>query len=93
MRFALGLSEIRGHLKPIDRASIMKLLNRVSLPALPKNFGFDAFMEKMNQDKKIRDGKIHFVLLKKLGQSVSDNQVTSGDLKKAFALLQREAVT
>jgi 3-dehydroquinate synthase len=88
MRFALALSQVRNKLAPAKRVRLDAILSKLDVPSLPDSFGPDRFLEVMTKDKKVRSGKIHFVLLKDVGKTLSDNQVTSEDIARAFTLLK-----
>ena len=51
------------------------------------DFGAGEFFDLMAHDKKVRDGRIHFVLVDRLGHAISDNQVRREDLFEAYRLL------
>jgi 3-dehydroquinate synthase len=92
MRFALALSEIRGHLKSKDRTKMEQLLLKIEVPALPRTLDFKQVMSHMKKDKKAQDNLIRFVLIDRLGQSVSDHMVTDEDLVESFKLLNKVSV-
>ena len=77
MRFAIQLSEIRGHLKQKDAVEILNLLQKIS-----------ELLKLIQKDKKASAKGVRFVLIKKIGQSISDHQVTEKDLKEALARLR-----
>jgi 3-dehydroquinate synthase len=87
MRFALALSQVRKKLSAKSRADIEGFLAELPVPNVPANFGPHELFGYMSQDKKVRAGKIHFVLLSALGKTVSDNRVTEKDLLAAYRLL------
>jgi 3-dehydroquinate synthase len=87
MRFAIYLSEIKGHLSLNQAKAITAFLNMIEVPALPKHIGFDQLTQAMAKDKKKHDGRIRFVLLKRLGRAVLDVTVTRDDLEKAYRKL------
>jgi 3-dehydroquinate synthase len=89
MRFALALSQVRKKLSAKKRESLDSFLARLDVPALPQTFGPNEFFELMTKDKKVRGGKIHFVLLRDVGKTVSDSNVTPDDIARAFELLQK----
>jgi 3-dehydroquinate synthase len=89
MRFALALSQVRKKLTAKKRDELDSFLKRLEVPALPQGFGPNEFFELMTKDKKVRGGKIHFVLLKDIGKTVSDSGVTPEDIARAFELLQK----
>ncbi len=91
MRFALALSERHGMLKTADRAPLERLLAGLPVPPLPSSPVaselFNELLAKMRKDKKIRDGKIHFVLLKKPGKTVTSSDITERELAEAYRLI------
>lgn len=89
MRFALALSEVRGKLEPKSRTQLDHFLAQQAVPRIPKTCGVKEIFAFMNQDKKVRAGKINFVLLQGLGRTISDNQVGEKDLLAAFELMNR----
>lgn len=89
MRFALALSQVRKKISPKKREALDLFLSRLEVPALPQGFGPAQFYEVMTKDKKVRGGKIHFVLLKDVGKTTSDSGVTPEDITQAFELVQK----
>jgi 3-dehydroquinate synthase len=94
MRFALALSRVRGHLKTSEFLRAERFLSTLPVPPLPTQLGqaryYEKMIDKMFNDKKVRDGKIHFVLLKKLGKTVSDSEVKRKDIDAAYHLMTSE---
>ena len=86
MRFAVALSEVRGRLAPRASAEIDATLARFPVPPIPADFSTRDALARMARDKKVRNGKIHFVLLTRIGRAVSDGEVTERDLFAAQAL-------
>jgi 3-dehydroquinate synthase len=91
MRFALALSQARGRLDVGVRKLVDGFLSSLKVPPLPSGFGPNEFFELMSHDKKVRDGKIHFVLIDRLGHAVSDNRVQKTDLIEAYRLMQGDS--
>ena len=89
IRFALALSRVRGLLSASELEPIDRFLGKLPVPAIPKNFRPETLLKMMSHDKKVRVGKIHFVLVQHLGKTVSDAGVTGDDLAAAFRLLMR----
>jgi 3-dehydroquinate synthetase len=92
MRFALVLSQIRKKISqqkrlPID--AFLASLIAAATPAIPKDIPFSKILSWMQKDKKVKDGKIRFVLLKDIGQVVTGNQVGEEDLIQAYNTLRR----
>jgi 3-dehydroquinate synthase len=91
MRFALALSEVRGHLTAAHRERGDAILRRLPVPPIPKKLERDFIFSFMKKDKKSSGGKIRFVLLDRLGHSVSDSGVKPADLERAYAMLQEKS--
>jgi 3-dehydroquinate synthase len=89
MRYALALSEVTGHLPAKKREEMESFLSRIPLPEWPKSIRFERLMAPLSKDKKVRNGKLHFVLLKDYGKAFSSSDVTSQDLLQAFHLLMK----
>jgi len=61
------------------------LIDRAALPTrAPAYMDFEHFMERMAVDKKVRDGKINFVLLKAIGDAVVTNQFDESQLRETI---------
>ncbi len=87
MRFAMALSQVRRKLPAKVRMELDGFLADLPVPPIPKDFGPEVLFEFMNQDKKVRAGKINFVLLSALGKTVPDSRVNEKDLLAAYRLL------
>jgi 3-dehydroquinate synthase len=90
MRFAVALSAQRGHLPSLQADRVNEFLARLKVPAFPKNLTREKIFSYLKKDKKNENGKIRFVLLDRLGRSVSDKEVTPKDLNVAYAALTRK---
>ena len=90
MRFASELSVTRGHLSPIVAKRIEQLLCLFKVPPLPKTMKEEVIFSHMKRDKKAEGQQIRFVLLDKLGSTVSDKNVTSKDLSLIFKRLTKK---
>ncbi len=87
MRFALALSERRGVLSILEREKMDALLCRFPIAPIPATIKMNQIFSHMKKDKKSENGSIRFVLLDRLGHSVSDRGVTTQDLVEAFLML------
>ncbi len=87
MRFALALSAVRKKLNSRKQKMWNDFLRNIDVPQLPSHLSPRELFEFMKQDKKVRNGKIHFVLLKDLAKVVSDRDVEERDLHQAFDLM------
>lgn len=62
-----------------------ELIDRAALPTrAPAYMDYNHFMERMAVDKKVRDGKINFVLLKAIGDAVVTNEFDDGLLRETI---------
>ena len=74
---AARLSSQLAGLPVVAPAKIIGLLKRFGLPTtLPQTITAEAILEHMKHDKKFSEGKIHFVLLRALGDAFVSNDVT-----------------
>ena len=87
MRFAINLSEMRGHLSSKEKLKIESLLLKLKVPPLPTQLGRDTILGHMKHDKKSQGKSIRFVLLTKRGKTLSDSKVTRSDLIKTYTKL------
>jgi 3-dehydroquinate synthase len=86
---AADLSYRLGWLSQQDFDRTIKLIERAKLPvAPPKSLTPERFLELMAVDKKVMDGKLRLVLLKKIGQSLVTDDF---DLQKLNQTLQHYA--
>lgn len=83
MVMAAELSVMAGDLSQADLQRIKNLLTACSLPvAPPADMAADDFMRLMVRDKKVLDGQLRLVLMKKLGDAYVSDQFSTGDLDK-----------
>jgi 3-dehydroquinate synthase len=86
MRFASALSLLRGKIQEREFFQIDSFLRTIPLPRIG-SLSQRAVFNAMKFDKKMRHGKINFVLLKKIGSAIRDSGVTKEDLKRAWFLI------
>lgn len=67
---AADLSQRMGWISVQDVARIRNLLKQAGLPVVAPDLGTGKYLELMELDKKVEDGKMRFVLLKSLGRAV-----------------------
>ncbi|HTI01184.1 MAG TPA: 3-dehydroquinate synthase [Acidisoma sp.] len=88
---AFGLSAKLGHCAPDLRARVEAHLASVGLPSelsmLNRRFSAAALVGHMRKDKKMRDGALHFVLVRGIGQAFTSRDVPND----AVTELLREA--
>ena len=70
MLMAADFSARLGWISNTDVTRIRKLLVAAKLPVTVPEIGCDAFLSLMGQDKKVLDGQLRLVLLKKIGQGI-----------------------
>lgn len=80
MVFAANLSVQRGYLSVDERDRIIKLLNDYQLPVVTKVNPKDVF-DALLHDKKREQNKIHFVLLRSIGDAFIE-EIETNELKK-----------
>ncbi|WP_126444063.1 3-dehydroquinate synthase [Sulfuricystis multivorans] len=68
---ALELSRRLGWLGEADVQRVIKLFERAHLPVRGPRLGVDRYLDLMAHDKKVLDGKLRLVLLKKLGEAMT----------------------
>jgi 3-dehydroquinate synthase len=81
---AAYLSTKRAKLPAKEAARLRRLLEACGLPVrMGDNYELPDLMEAMRLDKKTRAGKLHFVLLRRLGEAIVSHAVTDNDVKEA----------
>jgi shikimate kinase/3-dehydroquinate synthase len=82
---AFRLSARLGHCSPSDAARVATHLEAVGLPSEPgmlnRRFSAASLIAHMKRDKKMRDGKLHFVLTRGIGHAF-----TSGDVPESTVI-------
>lgn len=92
MRAAVRLSTLRGRLARGEGGAIDAALARVPLPA-PAPFDVDAIVAAARRDKKqTAAGTPRFVLLRAIGETVSDDGVDEATMRAALEVLAHQAV-
>lgn len=81
---AAQLSARLGWLGLPEAARIRALLVRAGLPVEPPRMGAARALELMGMDKKVREGRIRLVLLKRIGFAVCTNEYPSAALQAAL---------
>ncbi len=72
---AADLSCRLGWLTEAEVQRVRTLFERANLPVIAPDLGMDKYLEFMGHDKKVEQGKIRFVLLKKLAEAVMTSDV------------------
>ena len=85
MLMAADLSMRLGWLGEQEVHRIEDLIDRAALPTrAPAYMDYDHFMERMAVDKKVRAGKINFVLLKAIGEAVVTHEFEEAKLRETI---------
>ncbi|MBC8403161.1 MAG: 3-dehydroquinate synthase [Candidatus Marinimicrobia bacterium] len=80
------ISYQRGFINDDDWRSLSTTLRRLPLPALPNITGAKV-LEVIRRDKKVRSGRLHFVLLEGLGKAVIIDDVTDEEIMQSLEVL------
>jgi len=85
MLMAADLSMRQGWLSEKDVQRVENLIDKAMLPTrAPHSIDFDKFMDLMAVDKKVRAGKINFVLYKSLGDGFVTDDFEMDNLRKTI---------
>lgn len=83
---AADLSERMGWLKPEDVKRIYALLTAANLPLEAPKLGVEKYLDLMQLDKKVADGKIRLVLQQEIGKSVITSDYDEKKLNETLSL-------
>ncbi|MDO4434661.1 MAG: 3-dehydroquinate synthase [Alysiella sp.] len=86
MVLACHLSEQMGLIGRQDTERVQVLLRQAALPDVPPKFAWEKWLANMSRDKKVQNGTLRFVTLKKLGQAQISAINDMSLLKKALHL-------
>jgi len=87
MVMAADLSHELGYISEADLSRIRALLQRTGLPTAAKGIGPERIRSLMSVDKKMKEGRVHFVLLERLGAATLRADVPPGALDHTLARL------
>jgi 3-dehydroquinate synthase len=87
MVMAADLSRQLGYLSDADTERIRTLVERAGLPVAPKGIAPERMQQLMSVDKKVKDGRIHFVLLERLGAATLRGDVPPAALDRTLQRL------
>jgi 3-dehydroquinate synthase len=87
MVMAADLSRQLGYLSDADTARIRSLLQRAGLPTAAKGLAPARMQQLMSVDKKVKDGRIHFVLLERLGTAMTRDDIPPAAVGHTLAQL------
>ncbi|MDD3806928.1 MAG: 3-dehydroquinate synthase [Candidatus Marinimicrobia bacterium] len=85
---ALNISAEMGLLPAETAKQYIQYLQKIPIPGSLKKYSNDNMYEAITHDKKIRDGKIQFVLLQKIGDAVIRNDVPKKMIYNTFDWLK-----
>lgn len=89
MLAAARISELLGYLREKDRSRIDKVIGALGLPCrLPDGISVQGVMLRLRNDKKKKDGKARFVLLKKIGMPFMNGGVPDEILEEIIGELK-----
>ncbi|MDH3309397.1 MAG: 3-dehydroquinate synthase [Gammaproteobacteria bacterium] len=92
MAMATDLSRRLGWLPGADVTRIEKLIRRARLPVrAPGALSPGRFLELMAVDKKVQDGRLRLVLLKRLGEAVVTDEFPRVELEKTLMTMREAA--
>ena len=87
MAMATDLSRQLGYLSDADVDRICSLLERAGLPVAAKGIAPARMQQLMSVDKKVKEGRIHFVLLERLGIATLRDDVPHAALGRTLSRL------
>ncbi|MBI1741670.1 3-dehydroquinate synthase [Candidatus Acetothermia bacterium] len=87
MRAAAWLSLKNGSLNETEFGRVSAMLEKLSKPSIHQ-YNPNEIFEYIHRDKKVRDEKIHFVLLKRLGEAIVCSEVSESELREALDYLK-----
>ena len=82
---AARLSRRLGMLDGGEVKRLRQLITRAGLPADIPDLGIDEIMQAMKHDKKVREGRVEFVLLKSIGDTVVADDVSPSLIREVLA--------
>jgi len=83
---AIELSRLLGWLEVEEVARVELLFERAGLPVRGPAMKAQRYIELMQHDKKVVNGRMRLVLLKQLGRAVVSEEVPAGDVLQAISL-------
>jgi 3-dehydroquinate synthase len=87
MVMATDLSRQLGYLTEADAGRIASLLRRAGLPTAAKGIAPGRMRQLMSVDKKVKEGRIHFVLLERLGAATLRDDVPAAAVERTLSRL------
>ena len=87
MLAAASISETRGELSGTDRDALVTLIRRLGPLPSSNDLSIKQIINTIKQDKKIIQGKLHFVLPTQIGLTTIVEDVTSKQIERALKKL------
>lgn len=81
---AAALSRRMGWLDPDEVKRVSALFTRAGLPVTAPDLGTETYLQHMERDKKVEDGRMRFVLLRGIGHGVVTSEVPAGVLREVL---------
>lgn len=85
MLLAAHLSRRLGHLQAAEVERIARLVERAGLPRAAPDLGTRRYLELMALDKKVKSGRMRFILLASLGEAYIEEATPAGPLEATLA--------
>jgi 3-dehydroquinate synthase len=82
---AARLSHRLGLLDGDEVKRLRQLITRAGLPVEVPGLGIEKIMQAMKHDKKVREGRVEFVLLKSIGDTVVADDVSPSLIREVLA--------
>ncbi len=87
---AAYISQKRGWLSQEEFRQVEAVIGSFRLPVALEGLSTSAILTAARSDKKVEQGKLKFILLRGLGESVIDRTVTEQEMSEAICYLQKE---
>jgi 3-dehydroquinate synthetase len=84
MMMAAELSQRLGWLSDYDVERVGTLLKRAGLPIKGAALGAERYLDLMGHDKKVIEGRLRLVLLKRLGEAVTWAEAPHSEIRAAI---------
>ena len=85
---AANISKMLNMISKKDENEIMEVIKNYKLPVQIQKLSYNKIIDAMKLDKKVKDNKINFVLLKGIGSTVIKNNISESLIKKVINELE-----
>lgn len=89
MVMASELSQRMGWISPADVERVRNILQQANLPIVSPQIALDDFLSYMSHDKKVLNGQLRLILLKKLGQAFISKDFDIDMMKQSIIDVQK----